>query len=379
MMKQGTPTLDPTAAGSEAANRLNGKPVVLTVDPAGTVLSVNPDFEESAGYSRDAVLGKQIEALEDGPDARLFRALKETLHRTHAGASAGTAPADVRNADSDIAVFPAVDSASCITHFIAIRANGAPAGPPRVPGVGGECHERIGRIAGCFAHHFNNLLTPILGHAELIASRRDESDAARIDAEGILRAAEQGAALTRRLLMFSRKMRLQSTALDLNALLEAMEPLLRARVPAEIDLETNFAPLRGTVHADPSKVEGMLADLVANACEAMPAGGRVSIETAWREVRRPQVRRGVTTAAGEYATLTVRDTGVGMDEETRALVFEPFFTTKPGALGLGLSSTYGFVKATGGYIWIDARPGGGTLVTVFLPCSAPAETDTFSG
>lgn len=129
-----------------------------------------------------------------------------------------------------------------------------------------------------------------------------------------------------------------------------------------------MSPILGQVYADPDQLELLLMDLVANACEAMPGGGRLSIKTTVIEIDRPRFRQGASIAPGTYAVLSVQDNGVGMDAETRALVFEPFFTTKPWALGLGLSSAYGFVKQTGGYIWIHGQPGKGASVTLYLPC-----------
>lgn len=173
--------------------------------------------------------------------------------------------------------------------------------------------------------------------------------------------------MIRKLLAFARRIFMHPAPFDINALVVSMEPGIREVLPAKVDLKTHLAPSLLPVHADPDQTEWLLMELVLNGCEAMPRGGHLSIQTAAVDFDRPGIRQGVSIAPGAYVVLSVRDSGIGMDADTRALLFEPFFTTKPGSFGLGLSSIHGIVKQAGGYIWVDGKAGKGTAVTIYLP------------
>jgi PAS domain S-box-containing protein len=228
--------------------------------------------------------------------------------------------------------------------------------------------EAVGRLAGGIAHDFNNLLTIIKGYTEL-ARRRAETPELRTDIERIEDASERAAALVRQLLAFSRKQVLQPKNLDLNGVVGGLEQLLRRLLGEHVQLQTNLDAKLGTIKADPSQVEQVLMNLVVNARDAMPEGGRLIIETSNAELDQKYASEHVSVKPGPYVMLAVSDTGVGMSAETVAHIFEPFFTTKGTSrgTGLGLATTYGIVKQSGGYIWVYSEPGQGTTFKVYLP------------
>ncbi|MBZ5501816.1 MAG: PAS domain S-box protein [Acidobacteriia bacterium] len=228
--------------------------------------------------------------------------------------------------------------------------------------------EAVGRLAGGIAHDFNNLLMVIQGYADMLTERLPAGDSMRRSAEQIQTAAQRAASLTRQLLAFSRKQMLAPTVLNIQAVVTEMEGMLRRLIGEDIDLNVSSAPELWPVKADRSQVEQVVMNLVVNARDAMPNGGRLTIETA-------NVEMGVTSKGadalppGEYVMLAVTDNGAGMDHQTQAHIFEPFFTTKEKGkgTGLGLATVYGIVKQSGGYVWVYSEPGRGSTFKVYLP------------
>lgn len=232
--------------------------------------------------------------------------------------------------------------------------------------------EEVGRLTGGLAHDFQNMLTAIKGHAELLLSGAD-ADPHRSDLEQISNAADRATVLTRKLLAFSRRGAVTAEPVDVNALVQETTRLLGPLIGEAIDLRTDLGA-RGVVRGDRSQFEQVLVNLVVNARDAMPEGGTLTVTTSNVEVSVERPFRHAFVLPGRYLQIRVTDTGVGMDEATRLRVFDPFFTTKdPGkGSGLGLSTVYGIVKESGGFIIVESEPERGATFLVLLPESAAA-------
>ena len=231
--------------------------------------------------------------------------------------------------------------------------------------------EAIGQLAGGVAHDFKNLLTVILGYAEFIADEAGHSDQHQRDVREIITAAHRAVGLTTQLLAFSRKQVLQSTLLDVNALVVETSETLRRLIGDDIELITALAPDVGSVFADEGQMQQVLINLASNARDAMSQGGRLAIETAEVQLDRLSGLHDQEVVPGRYVMLSVTDSGTGMDAETKRRLFEPFFSTKDQGkgTGLGLATVYGIVKQSGGYVWMDSMPGQGATFKVYLPRS----------
>ncbi|MDX1661875.1 MAG: PAS domain S-box protein, partial [Gemmatimonadota bacterium] len=229
--------------------------------------------------------------------------------------------------------------------------------------------EALGKLAGGIAHDFNNLLTAILGYTDL--TREIAGDDHRIaDTMGEVEdAARRAMDLTSQLLAYSRRQILQPRLVDLNEEVAEMETLVRRLIGEDVDLQVTLHPNAGTVRVDPGQLEQVILNLVVNARDAMPGGGRLRIETGFERLEEPYVHREIEVEPGEWAILTVIDTGEGMDVETREHLFEPFYTTKEGSqgTGLGLATVYGIVAQSGGHVWVYSEPGEGATFRIFLP------------
>jgi PAS domain S-box-containing protein len=229
--------------------------------------------------------------------------------------------------------------------------------------------EAVGRLSGGIAHDFNNLLGVIIGYSESIEQRVAPDDPIRKSAAEIRKAGERAASLTHQLLAFSRQRVLQPQILDLNALVTDMGMMLKRLIGMHIDLTTNLATRLERVKAEQSQIEQVIVNLVVNARDAMPEGGKLRIETSNLDVNESFASSFPFLQPGPYVVLAVTDSGIGMDAETRRHIFEPFFTTKgPGkGTGLGLATVYGVVKQSGGGVIVDSEPGKGSTFRILLP------------
>ena len=230
--------------------------------------------------------------------------------------------------------------------------------------------ESVGELAGGVAHEFNNLLTSIMGYTQLGIAALPSGDPVRSDLEAVLRSAERASKLASQLLVFSRKKVNEPKVFDLNQLILNIGKLLRSVIDKDVEFVMLLSPDLDLVLADPDQVEQVLMNLVVNARDAMPTGGKLVIETANLNVDQAQAGRW-NCLLGNYVSLTVNDNGIGMSEEVKRKAFDPFFTTKETGkgTGLGLSICYGIVKQNGGHIECESEIGNGTSFKIFLPCS----------
>lgn len=228
--------------------------------------------------------------------------------------------------------------------------------------------EAMGRLAGGVAHDFNNLLTVIKGHSSLLRERLGADDPCIENGRQIEKAADRAASLTRQLLAFSRMQVLQPKVLDLNGLIADMEKMLGRLVREDITFTFDPGESLGRVKADPTQIEQVILNLFVNACDAMPQGGQLTVETYNVTVDEQTAQDRPPMPPGEYVALSVTDTGEGMDTQTKARIFEPFFTTKEmgKGTGLGLATVYGVVKQSEGFIWVESEPGQGARFEIYL-------------
>ena len=229
--------------------------------------------------------------------------------------------------------------------------------------------EAVGRLAGSVAHDFNNQLSVILSYSAFLLDDLKPVDPIRADIEAIKKAGEQGASLTRQLLAFSRQQVLEPRVLDLNAVLQESERMLQRLLGADIDLVTRYAPELFRVRVDPGQIDQIVMNLAVNARDAMPNGGKLTIETKSVVLDESYSSEHFEVIPGPHAMLAMSDTGLGMDKETQRRIFEPFFTTKDRTkgTGLGLSTVFGIVKQSGGNIWVYSEPKRGTTFRIYFP------------
>jgi len=229
--------------------------------------------------------------------------------------------------------------------------------------------DAVGQLAGGVAHDFNNLLTVIMSYSTMLLGDFDENDPRRDDLQEISNAASRASGLTSQLLAFSRKQLMEPRVISVNSVVGGVEKLLRRLIGEDIELATTLEPELFLIHADPGQLEQVLINLVVNARDAMPDGGRLHITTSNSTLSNDHTERHLEAAPGEYVMVVVSDTGTGMTREVQQRVFEPFFTTKGQGkgTGLGLSTVYGIVKQSGGDVWIYSEPGNGTTFKVYFP------------
>jgi len=342
---------------------------IYTLDPTSTVLTWNRAAEALYGWQAAEVIGRPLPTI--GQDVEDHGRLRDRVLRGEAlrGVEVTRRRKDGTLVNISLSVAPLHDAAGQVTGMLSLAADITEMRQLEVQYRQAQKMEAVGRLAGGIAHDFNNLLTAIIGTTALVLEDRGLESRARVDIQEIEKAAKRAAGLTRQLLIFSRQQVLEPRALDLNALVGDLEKMLQRLIGEDIELRTKPAAALGAVRADPGQLEQAIVNLVVNARDAMPQGGRLTIETADVELDRSYVTRHVPTQPGPYVLLAISDTGVGMDGATKARLFEPFFTTKdPGrGTGLGLATVYGIVKQSGGYIWAYSELGHGTTFKIYLP------------
>jgi PAS domain S-box-containing protein len=347
--------------------------VITLLDGTGTVLYSTQSLKPTLGYGPGEMVGHSVFELvhpEDRPAAeRLFRGVAQD--------ASITSRADVRVRhkegswrDLEVAVTNHLDDPD-VRAMVVNYQDVTDRKRLQQQFFQAQKMEAVGRLAGGVAHDFNNLLTAILGSTDLLLETLPVDHPGRDEGAEIRKAALRAADLTRQLLAFSRQQVLAPRVLDLNDVVANLHKMLRRLIGEDVDLRTTLAEEVGAVRADPGQLEQVIVNLAVNARDAMPNGGKLTIETANVDVAEGKGDAAAVPVveSGAYVLLVVSDTGTGMDAETKARMFEPFFTTKPKGqgTGLGLATVYGIVKQSGGYVWVDSEPGHGTTFKIYLP------------
>ena len=363
------------------AFRSSPLPITITTLDEGRFVNVNDAYVQMLGYSRKEVIGKTVAELNiwatQEERLRLFHTLQhsttipafETKFRTSAG--------EVREITISAERIE-LDGNPCV---LAISQDVTDAKRLESQLRQAQRMSAVGRLAGGVAHDFNNILTVIIGYSELALYRVGTMPEVSKQLTEIKRAGERAAALIRQLLAFGRQQVLYPRVLDLNAVLNNLTQMLLRVIGEDISLSFNPSVPLGQIKADPGQIEQLLMNLVVNARDAMPDGGAIVIETSSVTLDEGYLDSHWSVRPGRYVMLSVSDTGCGMDEKTVSQIFEPFFTTKkPGqGTGLGLSTVYGIVKQSDGYIWVYSEPGKGTTFKIYFPQFEPATENRENG
>ena len=361
---------------SEAAIRFQAQllnavqQAVVATDPEGIVIFWNKFAELLYGWTAEEAVGQTIQDLTPSPFLREHG--PEIMERGAAGGSwTGEFLVQGKSGKAFPALLttsPVLDELGRVLGFVTVSIDLTERRNLEEQFRQSQKMDAVGRLAGGIAHDFNNLLTVIRLNTEIIMEGFDPTDPRSEDVKQIRSAAERASGLTRQLLAFSRKQILQPRVLDMNSVVGNVEPMLRRLIGEDISIASTCSA-RGYVVADPGQLDQILVNLVVNARDAMPQGGRITIETRNVELDETYTSEHAPVVAGRYVMLAVGDNGVGMNRDTREHAFDPFFTTKEAGkgTGLGLATVYGIVKQSGGYVWIYSEPALGTTLKLYFP------------
>jgi PAS domain S-box-containing protein len=347
-----------------------GESIVIT-DTQGTIQYVNPAFERITGYSQAEAVGQNPRFLKSGKHTTAFY---QTLWATITAGQVWQGRLVNRKKDGTLyteeaTISPVRNESGEIASYVAVKRDVTRELRLEEQYYQAQKMEAIGRLTAGVAHDFNNILTTINGFSELMSLELAPDDPLQDSVKKVLGSGQRAAGLVRQLLAFSRKQIVQPAALNLNEAITSLDKMLRRIIGEDVELETIPAPGLWLTKADPVQVEQIILNLAVNARDAMPQGGKLTIETANVTLDEAYATGHLEVQPGEYVLLAVSDTGLGMSEEVKAHLFEPFFTTKePGrGTGLGLATVYGIVKQSGGDIWVYSELGRGTTFKIYLP------------
>ena len=363
----------------QAAALLAAADAIVITDREGAIEWVNPSFTQLTGYTAEEALGKNLRDLVKSgkQDPAVYKYLWDTIlaGRTWHGEMINRRKDGSLYSDGQT-VTPIVDASGAITHFVAIKEDITERLRLQAQLLQAQKMESVGSLAGGVAHDFNNLLSVILGWTGMALEDLPVGNPVRASLEEVLRAGERAAALTKQLLTFARKQVVKPTLFNANALILETDKMLRRLLGEDVEVVIRTDPELGNVKMDRGQLEQVLMNLAVNARDAMPMGGKLTIETTNVALDDVYPRRDENVAPGDYVMLSLSDSGIGMSREVMAQIFEPFFTTKPAGkgTGLGLSTSYGIVKQAGGQIVVYSEEGLGTTMKVYLP-RARADSD----
>jgi len=344
---------------------------IVITDLEGRIQYCNPAFEKITGYSKEEAIGQNPRILKSGlHSAEFYGQLWATIKKGEVWTGHLTnKKKDGSVYEEDATISPIRDASGKVSGFVAVKRDVTERLQLESQLRQAQKLESIGRLAGGVAHDFNNLLTVINGYAEVLLADLDRTDPLWSSIDEIRKAGDRAAGLTKQLLAFSRKQIIEPKALDLNSTIRESERMLQRLIGEDIVLAAELDPLLGPVMADPEQVHQVIMNLVVNARDAMPDGGRLEIGTANFEVTSADASIHEDAKPGRYVVMSVTDSGAGMDEQTRQHIFEPFFTTKAGdkGTGLGLSTVYGIMRQSGGWIDVASKVGAGTSFKLYFP------------